>query len=226
VDFTFARHGNEFQPGQSIVLPLIRLRQGCPPARPPDWHRAFGRAAPLEVDLGCGRGHYALARARAVPDSDLVAIDTRFKWIRGIRDQIRRDGLTNLRAIRCDAGFDLPLLFGPGTVQGFSLLHPDPWWKKRHRKRRLVQPAWIEMLAGMLVPGGWFYAQTDVPDLGAEIAEVVEGVGLFDRLDADAFLADRLGGIQSHRGNRCGQLGIPVKRMAFVLPPAAPGGSR
>ncbi len=200
------------------MLPLTRRRQGFPPAKPPDWARAFGRRAPLEVDLGCGRGHFALERARSTPEVGLVAIDTRFKWITGIREQIRSQGLSNLRAIRCDASADLPLLFGPASVRGFSLMHPDPWWKKRHRKRRLVRPAWIDQIAGMLEPGGWFYAQTDVPELGDQIAEVLSTSGRFEAVDAEALLADHLGGAQSHRGRRCAQLGIPVTRLAFVLP--------
>lgn len=200
------------------MLPLMRRRTAQSPPRPPDWSRAFGRRLALEVDLGCGRGHYALERARAAPGSGVVAIDTRDKWIHDIRHRARVEQLTNLRALRCDAKVDLPLLFGPATVSGFTVLHPDPWWKKRHRKRRLIQPELVSLLAAMLVPGGWIFVQSDVPDLTLQMACAFEAEPALAGMDPERLLHERLGGLQSHRARRCAALGIPIQRLAYRRP--------
>jgi tRNA (guanine-N7-)-methyltransferase len=168
------------------------------------------------VDLGCGRGDYLLARARSEPGIGLVGIELRFKWIVRIREIARREGLTNLRILRCDAQHDLPLLFAPGGVRGFTIHHPDPWWKKRHRKRRLVRAAYLERLAWLLEPGGFVFYQTDVPDMATEVAQAFAGLAQFVATDAAAMARDRLGGAQSHRARKCHQLGIPVVQLAYL----------
>lgn len=196
----------------------MRCRPAHRPPRPPDWSRAFGRRLALEVDLGCGRGHYALARARSAPDSGVVAIDTRDKWIREIRQRARLEELANLRALRCDAKVDLPLLFGPATVSGFTVLHPDPWWKKRHRKRRLIQPELVSLLAALLLPGGWIFIQSDVPDLTRQMARAFDAEPALAAHDPEAILHGHLGGLQSHRARRCAELGIPIQRLAYRRP--------
>ncbi len=183
--------------------------------RPPDWEAAFGRRAPIEVDLGCGRGNYVIERARRSPGIDLVAVDTKRRWIGLIRERAARESLTNLRAIRCDVRCDLPLLFAGGSVSGFTLHHPDPWWKKRHRKRRLVQADFVDQLSRYLVEGGWVYVQSDVPDLAEEIRSAFLACPSFCAIDAQVLLHDVLGAVQSHRAEKCARLGIPIRRLAF-----------
>ncbi len=206
------------------MLPLrrrIEIGESAPP--PADWSAEFGRRAPLEVDLGCGRGAYVLERARRSPGSDLLALEARHKWIVLLRSLIERQGLSNVRALRCDLQQDLPELLRPGSVTGFTILHPDPWWKKRHRRRRLMQPAFVEVLACLLAPGGWIYLQTDVPALAAEAEAALRAHPRLAALDAERFLAESLGGALSDRGRRCERQGIPVTRLAFRrLPGEAP----
>ena len=105
------------------------------------------------------------------------------------------------------------------SLQGFAFTihHPDPWWKKRHRKRRLVQTHLVEQLARLLVPGGWVFLQTDVPDMADQIRSTFAANPLFRSTDAVAIQATRMGGLQSHREKKCQQLGIPVTRLAYVL---------
>ena len=159
--------------GTIRMLSLLRhaqLRNIIP--APPDWEKAFGADAPIEVDLGCGRGDYAWERATRFPGVHVVALETRKKWIARLRLRCRKAGVLNLRAIRCDATQDLPVLFAENSVRGFTVHHPDPWWKKRHHKRRLVRPRVVRQMAKMLQPGGFVYLQTDVPDLAEEIRSV------------------------------------------------------
>ncbi len=182
---------------------------------PPRWEAAFGRRAPLEVDLGCGRGDYALARAAQRPELDLVALDSRRSWIVEVRRKAGERGLNNLRAIRCDVSQDLPLLFLPGSVAAFTLFHPDPWWKKRHRKRRLVRPEFVAELARLLVPDGRVYLQTDVPDLAEEMRAAFESGGLFARHTEGDLREHGEGLPPSRRERRCRDLGIPLIRLLF-----------
>lgn len=184
---------------------------------PPDWTIAFNNRSPIEVDLGCGRGTYAWRRACGFPQVNVVTLDVRKKWIQRIREQARRQALSNLRAIRCDVTQDLGLLFRPGTISGFTSHHPDPWWKKRHRKRRMIRPEIINELASLLVPSGWVYLQTDVPDLAEEIRAGFDAHPSFRAMDAARFQATHLGGLRSHREQKCLEKGIPVVRLAYCL---------
>ncbi|NMB75431.1 MAG: tRNA (guanosine(46)-N7)-methyltransferase TrmB [Myxococcales bacterium] len=197
-----------------IPLRLQAARRNVIP-RPPDWDKAFRRGGAIFVDLGCGRGDLALELAQRCPERRVVALDNRKKWIERLRLRAQRQGVANLRAIRCDATQDLPVLFPPGSVSAILIHHPDPWWKKRHRKRRLVQVEWIAELARLLQPGGVVYLQTDVFDMAEEMAERFAAATGFTPLDAEAFKHKTLLGIRSHREKRCLALNLPIRRLAY-----------
>jgi tRNA (guanine-N7-)-methyltransferase len=108
------------------------------------------------------------------------------------------------------------MLFSEGTIAGFTSHHPDPWWKKRHKKRRMIRPEVVSQLARLLAPGGWVYLQTDVPDLADDMRTCFESNQAFTPVDALSFIRDRLGGLQSHRERKCIEKGIPVERMVYV----------
>ena len=205
-------------------LKTIADKQGIA-LTPPNWENLFGRRAPLEVDLGCGRGYFARLRASEFPEIDQIALDARIKWIELLQARIQAEKITNLQALRCDVTQDLPVLFAQDSVAGFTIHHPDPWWKKRHRKRRLIQPALVEQFASLLAPRGWVYIQTDVPDLAAEIRQIFESNPDFAETDAEQIRSEKLGGLSSHREKKCLQLGIPVNRLAFYLGTKKPGES-
>ena len=197
------------------LLRHARLRNITP--APPDWEKAFGKAAPIEVDLGCGRGDYAWQRAVGSPEIHVVALEARRKWIMRLRQRCRHQGVTNLRAILCDATQDLPVLFAANSVRGFTVHHPDPWWKKRHHKRRLIRHQVILQIAEIVQPGGFVYIQTDVPDLAEEIRSVFSTCPAFKPTSAETLRSQHLGEVQSHRETKCLRLGIPVQRLAYTL---------
>jgi tRNA (guanine-N7-)-methyltransferase len=204
------------------LLPLSRrIASGQAEPPPADWAEAFGRPAPLEVDLGSGRGAYALERARREPGLNVLALEARHKWVQLIRRLAERDRLGNIRALACDIQQDLGALLAPGSVQGFTILHPDPWWKKRHHKRRLVRPSMVALLGDLLAPGGFVFLQTDVPQLADEAAEAFGAARSLEPMDPEAWFVERLGGVLSHRGQRCRKLGIPVRRLAYRKRPGA-----
>lgn len=204
-----------------IPLRLQAARRNVVP-RPPDWDKAFRRTGPIFVDLGCGRGDLALALAERCPERRVVALDNRKKWIERLRLLLHQRGVTNMRSIRCDATQDLPVLFTPGSVAAFLVHHPDPWWKKRHRKRRLIQAEWLLLLARLLQPGGVVYLQTDVFDLADEMEERFTAAPMFAPLSAEAYKREALLGLTSHRERRCLALDLPIRRLAYRLVTAEP----
>src|SRR5207302_9978913 len=119
----------------------------------PDWKRDFGRDAPLELDIGPGRGGFALAHAARHPQIDLVVIEARRSDCELIRARALKRGLRNLMVLHGDARLLLPRLFPPRSLAGLHLQFPDPWWKRRHHKRRLVDLDFAPQARRLLPPG-------------------------------------------------------------------------
>jgi tRNA (guanine-N7-)-methyltransferase len=128
----------------------------------PDWERDFGRKAPLELEIGPGRGAFALDHAALHPEIDLVAIETRRSDCELIRTRAERRGLRNLLVFQGDAKLLLPRLFAPGSLAALHVQFPDPWWKKRHHKRRMVDADFAVQARALLAAGGMVDFRTDV----------------------------------------------------------------
>src|SRR5579872_4585802 len=102
---------------------------------PPDWSAVFGGAGPLELEIGCGLGAFALEYVRLNPGVRYVAIERRKKWARDVQHRATRRGLHNLRVIEADAREEVPRLFEPESLSVIHFQFPDPWWKRAHQKR-------------------------------------------------------------------------------------------
>jgi len=149
-----------------------------------DWRRVFAErgvpgadAAPLEVEIGAGAGGFALEYARTRPGILLVALEIRKKLASGIEARAETMGLKNLVVLCADAKTVLPRLFAPRSVARFHIQFPDPWWKRRHHERRLVDEDTSILLYNLLEPGGELRLRTDVEMRGREMAQVLEAVG-------------------------------------------------
>jgi tRNA (guanine-N7-)-methyltransferase len=132
----------------------------------------FGREAPVEVDLGCGDGGFLLRYAPRHPERNFLGVERLLGRIRKLDRKAPRLGLTNLRALRVDAAYLVRYLLRPGTVAAFHIYFPDPWPKKRHRGRRLINAAFAGALHRALGPGGTVYLRTDDADYFAQMLEV------------------------------------------------------
>ncbi|MFP4329761.1 MAG: tRNA (guanosine(46)-N7)-methyltransferase TrmB [Spirochaetaceae bacterium] len=130
-----------------------------------------GRRRCLEIGFGMG---YSLATmAEAMRDVDFLGIEVHKPGVGKLLSEVRRLGLDNVRVLRGDA---VSLLRGPlrqAQFDGIQIFFPDPWPKKRHQKRRLIQGAYPEELAGHLKPGGYLYAVTDWEEYGEQMLEVL-----------------------------------------------------
>ena len=137
---------------------------------PQSW---FDSPGPFELEIGCGKGGFLLARARARPDVRLLGIEWANKFFKFAADRMARWGLTNVRVMRTDAKVFVMNHLPPASVNTLHLYHPDPWPKKRHHKRRLVQDDFVLAVARVLVPGGRWLIQTDHAEYFEHIQSVV-----------------------------------------------------
>src|SRR5512140_1584999 len=115
-------------------------------ATPPDWKVEFGFEGPLELEIGAGAGGFAVEYARRNPGIRFVAIEWRKKYAREIQFRGTKLGLKNLIVIEGDARAQLPKLFTPGSLAAIHLQFPDPWWKRSHHKRAILQPDFTKFL--------------------------------------------------------------------------------
>ena len=140
----------------------------------------FGRSAPLVVEIGSGMGETTIEIARAQGATDFIAIEVHGPGVGSLLKQIEAERITNLRVIRHDAVEVLARMIGDGTLAGIHLFFPDPWPKKRHHKRRLVQPDFASLAARKLEAGGYLHAATDWPDYAEQIEQVLSAEPLLE----------------------------------------------
>jgi tRNA (guanine-N7-)-methyltransferase len=143
----------------------------------------FGRRAPLVLEIGSGMGETTAAIAQARPEIDYLAIEVHGPGVGSLLKRIEALGLSNLRVIRHDAFEVLEKMIPDAALSGIHLFFPDPWPKKRHHKRRLVQPPFAALAARKLAPGGYLHAATDWPDYAEQIDAVFTASSLFAKAE-------------------------------------------
>jgi len=136
---------------------------------------AFGEATPFELEIGCGKGGFLLRRAQQHPEVHLLGIEWANKFFKYATDRIARWGVPNVRVMRTDAAHFVRHHLPPACLAALHVYHPDPWPKKRHHKRRLIQPAFVAAATRALVPGGRWALQTDHAEYFAWMQEVFAG---------------------------------------------------
>jgi len=144
------------------------------------------RAGPLVLEIGSGMGETTAAIAAALPGTDFIAVEVHGPGVGSLLKRIDEQKLKNLRVIRHDAVEVLEHMIADGALAGIHLFFPDPWPKKRHHKRRLVQPAFAALAARKLAPGGYLHAATDWEDYALQIEQVLAGEPQLERASAAA----------------------------------------
>lgn len=138
-----------------------------------DLQSVFGRQAPRILEIGFGMGETTAAIAAGHPENDYLGIEVHTPGVGGLLKRIEADGLSNLRVIQHDAVEVLRDMIAPDSLDGAHIFFPDPWPKKRHHKRRLVQPPFVELLASRLKPGGYVHLATDWQEYAEQMLEVL-----------------------------------------------------
>ena len=147
---------------------------------PLDADAVFGRRAPRILEIGFGMGETTAAIAQAMPDHDFIAIEVHTPGVGSLCKQIAEQGIANVRIIQHDAVEVLRDMIAADSLAGAHIFFPDPWPKKRHHKRRLIQPPLVELLASRLAPGGYLHCATDVEDYAQQMVEVLRGSPLLE----------------------------------------------
>jgi tRNA (guanine-N7-)-methyltransferase len=143
-DVLWPRFGVDRQPDAMLDLPAL-----------------FGNDLPVVLEIGFGNGESLAAMAAAAPERNFLGVEVHRPGVGHLLLQIERLGLTNLRVLREDAVTLLDRALAPASLVGLNLFFPDPWPKRRHHKRRIIQPVFVGGLARVIAPGGLFHAATD-----------------------------------------------------------------
>ena len=179
--------------------------------------RKISSSKPLVLEIGSGMGETTIEIAKAHPEADFVAVEVHGPGVGSLLNAIRRENLSNVRVVRHDALDVLEHMIADGALAAIHLFFPDPWPKKRHHKRRLVQPAFAALAARKLAHGGILHAATDWPEYAEQIAAVFRDHPAFEE-SGSGFAARPVTKFEA-RGRR---LGHPVRDLVFRRRGTAP----
>jgi len=159
-------------PAQQRACEALLPRYGIPIGHAFDWPAIFGRIAPVVLEIGFGMGETTAAIAAAHPHIDFVGVEMHLPGVGALLRRLDADKLDNVRVIRADA-VDVVATTACESLAGVHVYFPDPWPKKRHHKRRLLQPAFVRELALRIVAGGYLHVATDWAPYANEILNVL-----------------------------------------------------
>jgi tRNA (guanine-N7-)-methyltransferase len=146
---------------------------------PLDFEEAYGRRAPVEVDLGCGDGSFLAALAAENPAKDFLGVERLLGRVRSACRRIERRGLTNARVLRFEISYTIERLLPENSITAFHLMFPDPWPKRRHAPRRLVTESFLGALHRALTVNGTVRIATDEIEYYRKITRLVSQSSLF-----------------------------------------------
>lgn len=171
---SFVLRAGRMGSGQARALAELGPRFLLPyqPA-PLDLDAVFGRQAPKVVEIGFGMGHATAAIAEARRETDYLGLEVHQPGVGALLKRIEELGLDNLRIVQHDAVEVFNHMLPDASLDGIHIFFPDPWHKKRHHKRRLIQPAFVALLARKLKPGGYLHLATDWEDYARQMLEVL-----------------------------------------------------
>ncbi len=139
-----------------------------------DFEKVFGRKAPVILEIGFGMGDATMEIAAQHPQMDYLAVEVYKPGVGSLLRKIQNKQLTNVRIIHHDAIEVLEHMIENGSLAGVHIFFPDPWPKKRHHKRRIIQPRFIQLVTDKLSPGGYIHICTDWQDYAEHILSVLQ----------------------------------------------------
>jgi tRNA (guanine-N7-)-methyltransferase len=161
--------------GQARALAELGPRYVLPHSLTPlDWNTVFGRRAPRVLEIGFGMGEATAQLAREQPERDFIGVEVHTPGVGSLLLRMRELGLDNVRIVQHDAVEVLRDMVAPDSLDALHVYFPDPWHKKRHHKRRLIQPALVALAASRLRPGGLLHCATDWQDYAEHMLRVLQ----------------------------------------------------
>jgi tRNA (guanine-N7-)-methyltransferase len=171
---SFVRREGRLTSGQQKALDQLWPVYGLPADRQVDMAAVFDRAAPLTLEIGFGNGESLADMAGQAPDRDFIGIEVHRPGVGHLLKLLHEHQLGNVRVLCHDAVEVLKQCIGDHSLERVLLFFPDPWHKKKHHKRRIVQPDFASLLAYKLKPGGQFHIATDWPPYAEHMRDVME----------------------------------------------------
>ncbi len=174
-----------------------------------------GRA--IEVELGSAEAHFLIERARDDRGTQFIGIEIRHELVGATNRECARLGIENVRCVFANMSVDIPRLFPSGSVRRFFLNFPDPWFKSRQHKRRVIGPGLVREIARALAVGGELFVQTDIFALALDAMAALEAEpASFASLGEPwTFLRESPFGAKSRRERQCEQEGARVWRLLY-----------
>ncbi len=184
---SFVRRGGRLTTSQQKALddfyPVFGVQPGTDPI---DLKNLFGREAPLWLEVGIGNGDALVAMAAAQPDKNFLGIEVHRAGVGHCLFEVNRLGLTNVRVIEQDAVEVLGQRLPESCVDRFLLFFPDPWHKKKHKKRRIVSHAFAQTVKRLLVDEGVWHLATDWEDYASHMVEVLDAESCFENMAGES----------------------------------------
>lgn len=171
---TFVMRAGRTTEGQARALAELGPRYVLSYTQAPlDYAATFERTGPVVLEIGFGMGDATAKIAQALPDTNFIGCEVHEPGVGALLKHIGEMGLTNLRILRHDAVEVLEHMIPPASLAGVHIFFPDPWHKKRHNKRRLIQAPLVAHLTSRLAPGGYIHCATDWEPYAQQMLEVL-----------------------------------------------------
>jgi tRNA (guanine-N7-)-methyltransferase len=154
-------------------------------AVPCDWSQTFGRSAPLILEIGFGMGQTTAEIAAADLGKNFIGVEVHPPGVGNLCNLLDERKLANVRVIQHDAVEVLQHMIAPDSLAGVHVYFPDPWHKKRHNKRRLIQPPFVALIASRLAPGAYVHLATDWMPYAEQMLEVLSAEPLLKNTASD-----------------------------------------
>ena len=192
------------QPGYSILADL---------EKPYDFAREFGNSRPVELEVGAGRGDFAVGYCSATPGVNLVCVEKKVNYLKRGVSKARDRGLDNIRFLNVEVQYFLSEYIADSSLQAVHMYFPDPWPKKRHNKRRTFQSGFLNLIFTKLAPGGKLYLRTDHRDYFEQMLEVMSAYDCFLVIPTPEHISVHKTGFE----NRFVAQGLPIYYSAYEL---------
>lgn len=194
------------------------LLESSEPPPPLDWPTVFGNRNPVEIEIGFGKGLFLLTAARARPDVNFLGVEIERKYQLVAATRLAKHGVANVRLVKTDARSFLRDAVPVASVQALHVYFPDPWWKKRHHKRRVFTPAFAARCEQVLRPGGRLYVATDVSEVFSRIQEAVGATRLTALQASEPSAPTHDLDYLTHFERKFRKAGKPIYRAAYKKP--------
>lgn len=181
------------------------------------WDQLFDSKKPVEVEIGCGKGRFLINSAMAYPGINYIGIERALRYFRIMKERVVRRELTNIRLLRDDAVYFVERFVPDETVSAYHVYFPDPWPKKRHRKRRLFNARFLEEIERTLAGDGTLDFATDYVEYYEEIMALLETSRRLTALEEIPERVRELGGDLTNFETKYTAEGRVIHRGAYVM---------